>query len=483
MKNSRTLKLIIFAVLPVLILTSGACARAEGWDAADQILKRVVPPDFPDREYNIVSFGAVADSVTDCTESIRAAIKKCSDDGGGRVIIPEGVYLTGAIHLKSNVNLNLLKNATLLFIRDPNNYLPAVHTRFEGYDLMNYSPFIYAKDVENIAITGDGVLDGNADTAHWWPWKGNSGSDEIEGISNQNSDRRALGEMAKKNIPYEQRVFGQNHFLRPNFIQFIQSENILIDGITIINSPMWEIHPVLCSNITVKGVKVISHGPNNDGCNPESCRDVLIEDCLFDTGDDCIAIKSGREEDGRRVNAPSENIIVRNCEMKDGHGGVVIGSEISGGCRNVFIENCTMDSPNLERALRIKSNSLRGGVVENIYMRNVTVGQVKESILHINFFYEEGDIGDFSPVVKNIYIDHVTSEESQYALWIKGYERSPVTGIYISDCRFNGVLKGNIISEVNDLNIKKSFMNDEKFTEGNSVNNHPQMEEINKTNP
>ena len=168
---------------------------------------------------------------------------------------------------------------------------------------------------------------------------------------------------------------------------------MLIEGVTIVNSPMWEIHPVLCQNVTVRDVSIGSHGPNNDGCDPESCRDVLIEGCMFDTGDDCIAIKSGRNDDGRRVNVPSENVIIRNCTMKDGHGGVVIGSEISGGVRNVFAEHCRMDSPHLDRALRLKNNAVRGGVVEDIYMRDVTVGQVAEAVLTIDFFYEEGDSG------------------------------------------------------------------------------------------
>jgi polygalacturonase len=190
---------------------------------------------------------------------------------------------------------------------------------------------------------------------------------------------------------------------------------------------MWEIHPVLCRNVIVRNVKINSHGPNNDGCDPESCTDVLIEDCEFDTGDDCIAIKSGRNEDGRRLNVPSENIIVRRCRMKEGHGGVTIGSEISGHCRNVFVEDCVMDSPVLDRALRFKNNAARGGVIENVYMRNCQVGQVADAVLSIDYYYEEGQRGAHTPVVRNVEMRNVTSQKSNYALYLRGFPNAPST--------------------------------------------------------
>ena len=183
-------------------------------------------------------------------------------------------------------------------------------------------------------------------------------------------------DQAARGVPVPERVFGDGSNLRPNFIQPYRCKNVLVEGVTIVNSPMWEIHPVLCTNVTVRRVSINSHGPNNDGCDPESCRDVLIEDCTLDTGVDCIALKSGRNEDGRRVNTPIENVVIRKCVMKDGHGGVVIGSEVSGGARRIFAEQCRMDSPNLDRALRIKTNSVRGGYVEGVFMRDCTVGQV-----------------------------------------------------------------------------------------------------------
>jgi polygalacturonase len=222
---------------------------------------------------------------------------------------------------------------------------------------------------------------------------------------------------------------------------------------------MWEINPVLCENVTVRGVKISSGGPNNDGCNPESSRDVLIERCVFDTGDDCIAIKSGRNADGRRVNVPSQNIIIRDCEMRDGHGGVTIGSEISGGCWNVFAHDCRMDSPRLDNALRIKNNAMRGGVVRDIYMRDVTIGQIVNAVLSIDFTYEEGAKGPFTPVARDIGMRNVTSRESKYGLYLRGFVNAPVERVRIIDCHFGGVESGNVIEHVNGLDTTGTTIN------------------------
>jgi polygalacturonase len=222
---------------------------------------------------------------------------------------------------------------------------------------------------------------------------------------------------------------------------------------------MWQIHPVLCANVTVRKVTAVSHGPNNDGCNPESSRDVLIEDCLFDTGDDCIAVKSGRNRDGRRVGVASENIVIRNCRMKNGHGGVTIGSEASGGVRNVFAENCRMDSPKLERVLRLKTNSVRGGFIENIFMRQVTVGQVADAILSINLFYEEGDSGPFPPQIRTIEMLNVTSQKSKYALYLRGYKQAPLRNIRLTQCAFEQVSEHDIVENVEGLTLDRVTIN------------------------
>jgi unsaturated rhamnogalacturonyl hydrolase len=266
-------------------------------------------------------------------------------------------------------------------------------------------------------------------------------------------------------------VFGKDGFLRPNFIQPYRSRNILIEGIRIINSPMWEVHPVLSTNVTVRGVRINTHGPNNDGCNPESSRDVLIENCEFDTGDDCIAIKSGRDADGRRVNVPSENIIVRNSTMKDGHGGVVLGSEVSGGIRNVFIENCRMDSPNLERALRFKSNARRGGFAENVFMRNVEIGQVKEAVLTIDFMYETGPNGPYKPVVRNVNLENVRSTNSPRVMWITSFPGAIIDGVSFVDCIFRGVRASEVVEASGSIMFRNVKI--EPAEKGRSLNSRP----------
>jgi len=289
-------------------------------------------------------------------------------------------------------------------------------------------------------------------------------------MPNQKKDRDQLFALGENNVLPEKRIFGEGHYLRPNFIQPYKCKNILIDGVTIKNSPMWFIHPVLCENVTIKNVTVEGLGPNNDGCNPESSKNILIQNCSFNTGDDCIAIKSGRNNDGRRINVPSENIIVQNCNMKEGHGGLVIGSEISGGAKNIFAEDCVMSSPNLDRAIRIKTNAVRGGIIENLYVRNITVGVVKEAVIKINFYYEEGDKGMFLPEIRNLSFSNINSEKSEYAIWIKAFSDSPVENIQFDMCNFNNVSEGNIIENVSNLKSSSVFINGSEWQFDNPSN-------------
>lgn len=435
----------------------------EEWNQLDVILAQIVEPSFPEKNYNITSYGAVGDGVTDCTDAFKNSIDECSENGGGKVVVPEGIFLTGPIHLKSNVNLFISENSIVKFSEDKIQYLPVVFTRWEGIECMNYSPLIYAYKQENIAITGKGILDGQASNENWWNWKGKEEYGWNINLENQKADRNKLFQLAEDNIPPMERVFGKDHYLRPNFIQPYKCKNILIEGITLKNSPMWFIHPVLCENVTVQGVTVEGLGPNNDGCNPESSKNVLIKGCYFKTGDDCIAIKSGRNNDGRRVNVPSENIVVQNCTMKEGHGGVVIGSEISGGAKNVFVEDCVMNSSNLDRAIRIKTNAVRGGVIESVYVRNITVGEVKEAVIKINYFYEEGENGNFLPVVKNLKFSKITSEESKYAIWIRAFESSPVENILLANCNFQNVEEESVIECVKEMEMKSILINDKEI--------------------
>ena len=420
---------------------------AKEWAMVPEILARIWAPAFPGREFSIVDFGAAADGKTDSSEAIARTIDAVVKAGGGRVIVPAGEYITGPIHLKSKVNLHLDGGATLKFKTDPKAYLPAVRSWFEGMECFNYSPLIYAYEATDVAITGEGVLDGQAAKDNWWPWKGKKEDGWSTGMPHQKAARDRLGKMVADGVPVEQRVFGEGDYLRPSFIEPFRCQNVLIEGVRIRNSPMWEIHPVLSTNVIVRGVHIQTLGPNNDGCNPEACRDVLIEDCVFDTGDDCIAIKSGRNNDGRRIGAPTENVIIRRCEMKEGHGGVTIGSEISGGCRNVFVEDCTMDSPNLDRAIRFKSNAVRGGVVENIFVRNVHVGTVADAALQIDFVYEEGAKGPRKPVVRNLVIENMTVENAKRVLDVQGFPGAEISGVRIHNSTFKGITQDDTVVE------------------------------------
>lgn len=433
----------LFAILALSLAGSARAEQSslntkEAWTQEAIILKRIHPPTFPKRDFVITAFGAVADGKTDSTKAIATAIDACAEKGGGRVVIPAGEFLTGAIHLKSNVNLHLDANAVLKFTTNTEAYLPAVFTRFEGTELYNYSPFIYALGQKNVAITGSGTLDGQADDSNWFAWK--------------NSPARArLVKMGADGVPVEDRRFGPGDDLRPGFVEFNRCQNILIEGVKIRRSPMWELHPLLCTNVTVRGVDIVSHGPNNDGCDPESSRDVLIENCLFDTGDDCIAIKSGRNNDGRRIGVPVANIIVRNCTMRDGHAGTAIGSEISGSCSNVFVENCEMSSPNLVCVLRLKSNAVRGGVLQNIFARNINVGIVKDSVLQIDFLYQEGAHGDFMPVAKNVVMENISVAHTPRVLNVRGFPGASISHITIANSVFKDIQRPD---QVVDADVK-----------------------------
>jgi polygalacturonase len=436
----------------------------DAWQRAADIARNVKPPTFPDRGFVVTAFGADAEGRKLSTTAINQAIDRCSAAGGGRVIVPTGTYLTGAIHLKSNVNLHVDKGATLRFDTNPENY-PIVFTRWEGMELMNYSPLIYARRQKNIALTGRGTLDGQGSEQHWWSWKGKWGGTTRygwkEGMPNQLPARNKLFHMAEDAVPVEQRVFGDGSYLRPPFIQPYECENVLIADVRLRNSPFWNIHPVLCRNVTLRGVDVYGHGPNNDGVDPESVDHMMIEDCTFDTGDDCIAVNSGRNADGRRLNVPSQNILVRNCRMKEGHGGVVVGSQISGGARWVFAENCQMDSPDLWYAIRFKNNALRGGLLENFYYRDIDVGQVSRAAITCDFNYEEGANGKFTPQLRNVVVERLRVKNAVRVLDSQGLPQAPVNDVTLRDCSFDGVTQPSIIKYTRTVNLQKVRVNQE----------------------
>jgi polygalacturonase len=368
--------------------------------------------------------------------------------------VPPGEFLTGAIHLRSNVNLHLHTGATIRFSRDPKAY-PIVFTRFEGTELMSFSPLLYAFEQENIAITGQGTLDGNAAPDVWWNWAHpTTGTLRLDA-----ADRKALTQMAEEGVPVGKRVFGPGHYLRPQFIQPYRCKNVLIEGVSLRNSPMWQVTPALCANVIVRGLDIAADGPNTDGCDPESCRDVLIDHCTFNTGDDCIAIKSGRNADGRRVPVPSENIIVRDCHMKNGHGGVTIGSEISAGVRRVFVERNVMESPQLDIGIRVKNNAMRGGMIEGLYVRDCEIRQAAKAALAIDFNYEEAANGPFKPIVRDVQLTRVRAGSVDYALYLRGFANAPIEDIRLTDCTFGHAFSDNLLENVRNLQLRNVTIN------------------------
>ena len=457
--TSRTKILIVLMCLTAFATTKAQTSNA--WTTVyRQIEQSIRQPVFADRTFAITTFGAsTANDAAANQAAINKAIEACSKQGGGRVLVPAGQWQTGALRLQSGVNLVVEKGARLCFSSDTNLY-PLVLSSWEGLDMYNYSPLIYAYQAKNVAVTGSGVLDGCASNTAWWPMCGAAryGWTQDTPEAQSYGSRNALLKMSDDAIPIDQRIFGPGKGMRPQMIQLYECDGVLLEGITVLNSPFWVIHPLKSRNVTLRGLTIENAGPNGDGCDPESCDGVLIEDCFFNTGDDCIAIKSGRNADGRRRNMPSQNIIVRNCKMANGHGGVVIGSEVSGGARNIFVENCEMDSPNLDRVIRLKTNTCRGGVTENIFVRNVKVGQCKEAVLKINLVYEPNEKSQrgFYPVVRNVNIEQVNCNSSRYGAFIDGLTDSTnVYNINVINCTWNGVKEGG--------NLLRGQMKDVRF--------------------
>ncbi len=457
----------VLCLLGCLLFPSVMVGAEKGWESLDmssvwgemeQVERSILRTGFPDKKFDILQYGASAGK--DVTDAIRKAIADCHEQGGGMVVIPRGVFYTGAVHLLSNVNLHLEEGAVLKFSTDPADYFPAVVTRWEGVDCMAQSPLIYAKGQTNIAVTGKGVLDGQASKENWWSKRARTS--EADKKLGKFMGKEKLQYCEQNKIPLQERVFDEGDELRPQFIQFYQCDRILIEGVTIHNAPFWLLHPLLSKNIVVRGVTLDSHGPNNDGCDPESCENVLIEDCIFNTGDDCIAVKSGKNNDGRSWNVPSRNIIVRNCTMKDGHAAVAIGSEISGSCYNVWMEDCVVGSAGMDRPFRVKSNAVRGGVVNGFYVRNIQISECKQAVLKLELKYENVLSGDYYPFFTNIVLQNVTCDKSRYGIWIDGLKDHACVGaVMLENCHFKGITDPDLnrIVGVQELVFDKSTFN------------------------
>ncbi|HEX7736158.1 MAG TPA: glycoside hydrolase family 28 protein, partial [Ktedonobacteraceae bacterium] len=346
------------AISPLVVhefqtLTSAGAATTLPWPAANAIVAATTIPTFPNKNFLVTTYGAKGDGKTDNTAAFKKAITACNAAGGGHVIVPSGTYSTGAIYLKSNVDLHLNSGATLMFNGTASNY-PPVLTRYEGVECLNHSPLVYAHGETNIALTGSGTLDG-ANTASW----------------NQGSNRAGvLDPLVAKGVPPMQRnVVGK---LRVTFVEPYSCTNVLIQGVTIKHTQFWNLHPCLSKNVTVDSVTVTSPARgNSDGCDPESCDHVVIKNSAFTCMDDTIAIKSGRDADGRRINIPCQNLVIMNSKFDSNRGMIALGSEMTGGIQNVYCYNLSSQGAGVWADLYIKSNSQRGGFAKNINMDTI----------------------------------------------------------------------------------------------------------------
>ncbi len=385
--------------------------------------------------------GGFGDGRTDNTEAFAEAIRYCHSRGGGTVLVPAGIWHTGTIHLESNVRIHIDRDGVIDFDSTFERYLPVVFTRWEGVECYNYSPLIYAYQAHNIALTGEGEIHGNG--AAWWPWK-----------QTQSEAARALYDAEAHGVPVHERRFGFVGGLRPPLAQFVNCTNLLIDGLVFRDGPQWTIHPVYCENVLIRRVRIDTHGPNTDGINPDSSRHVWIEDCEFATGDDCIAISSGMNEDGWRVNRPAEHIRIHRCIMRRGHAGIAIGSGMSGGVRDVQATDCTFSE--LERGIRLKSIRGRGGTVEDIFVANICMENIQREGLVITGFYDASTVppsSDRAPLFQRVAFHNIHGRGAEVGIALDGLEDMPISDVTFNRVQFERVRQGVTATNVRNLSL------------------------------
>lgn len=428
---------LLFITIHTLSCTRPAEKVLSRTEKRDEILRNIVPPKISNNTISLTKFGAVGDSVTNCKPAFDKAIQACKDKNGGKIIVPAGTYLiNGPIHLTSNLCIELQKGSKLVFGTNPSDYLPAVLTSWEGTFLYNYSPFIYGYQLENVAIIGEGIIDGNA-------------SDSFGKWHAQQKESQLLSrKMNHENVPVKERVFGKGHFLRPQLIQFFECKNILMEGVTIKNSPFWCVHFLKSENITARGMKFEAFNKNNDGFDPEYSKNILIEDIDFNNGDDNVAIKAGRDHEGRKTAITSENIIIRNCRFKGLHG-VVIGSEMSAGVQNVFVENCSYGGY-CKRGIYLKSNPDRGGFIRNIYVNNVEFGEVEDAFFITSYYHGEGK--GFATDIRDVFVDSVKFRRAtNAAIVIQGFPAKKVRDVHFSNVTIDSAATGLSLSNTENI--------------------------------
>lgn len=428
----------VIGLVLLLCMVSLGCGKSNTpIVTVNSIISQISEPTIPDYEISLIDFGAIGDSVSDNKDAFDAAIASLKAKGGGKLIVPCGVYkINGAIHFTSHLNLHLDSGAILKFSSDPIDFLPVVLTSWEGTLVYNYSPFIYAYQCSDVAITGKGVIDGEASES-WQLWK-----------KKQKPDQMASRDMNHKSVPVSERIFGEGHFLRPHLIQFFECKNILMQDVTIEDSPFWCVHLFKCESATLRGLKYNAHNKNNDGIDPEYSRNILIENIEFNNGDDNVAIKAGRDNEGRQTKMPSENIVIRNCSFKGLHA-VVMGSEMSSGVQNIFVENCTYGGY-LKRGIYLKSNPDRGGFIRNIFVKNIEFGEVEDCFYITSFYHQEGE-GNVTDI-SNVYIENVTCKTVRgTGVVIQGFPNKKVKDVYLKNIVINSA--NNAISLVDTENI------------------------------
>lgn len=431
-----------FAVTAALALGGTASAVAQAPVALptqEEIVRSIRLPEIPDRDYIITDFGARPGGTADARPAILAAIEKASADGGGRVVIPAGVWLSrGPIHLASRIDLHVADGATLLFSPVASDYLPVVLTRWEGTEMYGYSPLIYAFEVHDVAITGTGTIDGNGESQfHAW-------------AKIAEDDFQRLRRMGVDGTPRERRIFGEGTHLRPSIIQFFRADRVLLEDYTVRNSPFWVNHLVYTDDATVRRIRVDSHHPNNDGVDVDSSRDVLIEHCWFRTGDDAVVVKSGRDRDGREVGRPSENVVVRHNDM-GGEDGIALGSEMSGGIRNVYFTDNVLRKG--ASAIRFKANLDRGGTVEHIRVRNFTVEEF-ENLFWFQLDYP-GLLGGGHPsTYRDIVFENFTVERAGTVFDADAPAAAPLRDVTLRNITIGEADRTFVLKNVEDLKIQ-----------------------------
>lgn len=396
-------------------------------------------PDFgASRRFPITDFGADQADQRRTSAAIAAAIDAAHASGSGVVVVPPGVWPTGPVHLKSHVNLHVEGGAVLLFSGAPCDYLPPVPGSWEGLECLNYSPLVYAYDCDNVALSGRGTLQARLDT--WRAWYARPKAHMDAPV--------ALYRLADAGAPLAQRdmTAGQAN-LRPQFVQFNRCRHVLVEDIRIVDSPFWVLHPYLCRDVVIRRVDIRAHGHNNDGVDPEMSRNVLIEDCVFDQGDDAVSVKSGRDREAWRIGAPARNIVMRRCRVRNGHQMMAIGSELSGGVENVFVDDCHFDDggqparDSMVNLLFVKTNERRGGYVRNIHMRNVGATRLAGGVLSIetDVLYQWRTLMPtlerrLTPIA-GIHVQDVAVRAAQYGCRIKGQADLPVRDVRLRDVR------------------------------------------------